>query len=129
MNEKYSWKGLKKHILKHVHKCMTCQKNKVEQTHPADLLQPLPIPNQKWESISMDFIVGLLKVQGKDRIYVLVDQLTKYAHFMAISTKYKAPQVAGIFFKEVFKLHGLPRNNVSNKDSRFLSLFWQELFH
>jgi hypothetical protein len=59
---------------------------------------------------------------------VVVDKLTKYAHFLAIPSEYKAPQVAKLFFMEIFKLHGLPRVIVSDRDSRFLSAFWQELF-
>jgi hypothetical protein len=70
---------------------LTCQQNKSELTHPAGLLQPLPIPEQKWESISMDFITGLPKVQGKDCIYVVVDRLTKFAHFFAISSEVQSP--------------------------------------
>lgn len=63
-----------------------CQQNKTDHVFPTGWLQPLPIPNQKWEIVSMDFITGLPKVQGKDCIYVVVDRLTKYAHFHAIST-------------------------------------------
>jgi transposase InsO family protein len=108
---------------------VTCQQNKVEQTRPVGLLQPLPIPEQKWESISMDFITGLPKTQGRDCIYVVVDRLTKFAHFFAISSEYKAAQVAAdLFFREIFRLHGLPKNIVSDRDSRFMSAFWQELF-
>ena len=92
------------------------------------LLQPLPIPDQKCESISMDFITGLPKVQGKDCIFVMVDRLTKYAHLFSISTRYQASQVAEFFFCEVFHLHGLPRNIVIDRDSHFLSIFWMELF-
>lgn len=128
IRERYSWKGLTKDVLKHLQECMTCQQYKIEQGHPAGLLQPLPIPNQKRESISMDFITGLPKAHGKDCIYVIVDRLTKYAHFFAISTNYSVVQKAEVFFKEVFRLHGLPRNIVSDRDSRFLSQFWQELF-
>jgi hypothetical protein len=76
----------------------------------------------------MDFITGLLKVQGKDCIYVVVERLTKYTHFFAIPSEYKAPQVAELFFRDIFRLHGLPRTIVSNRDSRFLGAFWQELF-
>ena len=76
----------------------------------------------------MDFIRGLPKVQGKDSIMVVVDRLTKYAHFFPISIHYKAPQITELFFKEVFRLHGLPRNIISDKDSKFISLFWKELF-
>jgi hypothetical protein len=91
-------------------------------------LQSLPIPEKKWESISMDFITGLPKVQGKDCIFVVVDKLTKFAHFFAIATDYSASQVADLFFREIFRLHGLPKTIVSDKDSKFISIFWQELF-
>lgn len=76
----------------------------------------------------MDFIIGLPKVHGRDCIFVVVDWLTKYAHFFAISIEYRAPQVAELFFREIFRLHGLPRFIVSDRDSRFLRAFWQELF-
>ena len=82
--------------------------------HPAGLLQPLPIPEQKWESISMDFIKRFPKVQGQDCLYVVVDRLTKFAHFFSISSDYSAAQVAELFFREVFKLHGTPKTIVSD---------------
>jgi hypothetical protein len=68
ISERFSWKGLKDDVLKHIQECTTCQQNKAEQTHPAGLLHPLPIPEQKWESISMDFITGLPRVQGRNYI-------------------------------------------------------------
>jgi hypothetical protein len=76
----------------------------------------------------MDFITGLLKVQGMDCIYVVVDRLTKYAHFFSLPSEYNASQVADIFFREVFRLHGLARYIVNDRDNRFLSAFWQALF-
>jgi hypothetical protein len=128
VRERFSWKGLKEDVIKHVKECTTCQENKDEHTHPAGLLQPLPIPEHKWESISMDFITGLPKTQGKDCIFVVVDRLTKFAHFFAIATDFSATQVAELFFREIFRLHGLPKTIVSDRDSRFMSTFWQELF-
>jgi hypothetical protein len=67
--------------MRYISECVTYQQNKSKHTLPIGLLQPLPIPEQKWESISMDFITGLPKVQGKGYIYVVVDRLTKFAHF------------------------------------------------
>lgn len=128
IRERFTWKGLKKDIIKYVQECGTRQSNKVEHTHLAGLLQPLPIPEQKWESISMDFITGLPFSQGKDCIFVVVDRLTKYAHFFAIPSKSSASQIAEIFFQGVFRLHGLPKTIVSDRDSRFMGAFWQELF-
>jgi hypothetical protein len=76
----------------------------------------------------MDFITGLPKVQGRDCIFVVVDRLTKFAHFFAIPTEYKDIQVAELFFREVFQLHGLPKQIVSDRDGFFISAFWQEIF-
>jgi hypothetical protein len=75
----------------------------------------------------MDFITGLPKVQGKDCIYVVVDRLTKFSHFYAIPTEYNTVQVAEIFFREVFKLHGLPKNIINERDNRFIGIFWREV--
>jgi hypothetical protein len=100
----------------------------VEHTHPAGLLQPLPIPEQKWEIILMDFITRLPLGQGKDCIYVVVESLNKFAHFFSMSSKYSTAQVAELFFREVFWLYGLPKTIVSDRDSKFMGGFWQELF-
>jgi hypothetical protein len=127
--ERFAWKGLKGEVMRYIKECTLCQQNKDEHTHPAGLLQPLPIPEHKWESVSMDFITGLPKTQGKDCIFVVVDRLTKFAHFFAISMDFSASQVAYLFFREVFRLHGLPMIIVSDRDNRFMSIFWQELFH
>jgi hypothetical protein len=76
----------------------------------------------------MDFITGLPKAQGKDCIFVVVDRLTKFLHFFMIPTDYNAVQVAELFFREIFRLHGLPHSIVNDRDSRFINTFWQELF-
>jgi hypothetical protein len=128
VRERFSWKGLKQDVMRHINECVTCQQNKSEQTLPTGLLQPLPIPEKKWESISMDFITGLPKAQGKDCIYVVVNRLTKFAHFFVIPTDYRAVQVAELFFRDIFRLHGLPQSIVSDRDSRFINTFWQEVF-
>jgi len=76
----------------------------------------------------MDFIIGLPMVQGKDCIFVIIDRLTKYAHFFAISAHYTAAQVVELFFREIFRLHGLSKTIVSDRDNYFMGRFWQELF-
>ena len=76
----------------------------------------------------MDFITGLPKVQGRDCLYVVVDRLTKFAHFFAISSDYSATQVVELFFREVFRLHGLPKTIVNDRDIKFTGAFWRKLF-
>jgi hypothetical protein len=124
VREIFSWKGLKEDVIRHVKECATCQENKDEHTHLAGLLQPLPISEHKWESISMDFITELPKTQGKDCIFIVVDRLMKFAHFFAIATDFSATQVAKLFFREIFRLHDLPKTIVSDRDNRFMSTFW-----
>lgn len=125
--ERFSSKGLKEDVLNHVKECNTFHYKK-EHTHQAILLQPLPIPKQKSKSISMYFIKGLSEVQGRDYIYVVVDQLTKFTHFFSNPLEYAIAQVPKLFLREVFRLHILPKSIVSDMDSRFLSSFWKELF-
>jgi hypothetical protein len=84
----------------HIRECVTCQQKKDEHTHQVGLLYPLPIPEHKWESVSMDFITILLKAQGKDFIFVVVDQLTKFSHFFSISMDYRAFQVEDLFLEK-----------------------------
>lgn len=89
-------------IQKYVAECDTCQGNKSENITTPGLLHPLNIPNQKWEEISMDFIEGLPVSEGKDKIFVVVDRLTKYAHFMAIKKSYSAKEIAEIFCRNIY---------------------------
>jgi hypothetical protein len=92
------------------------------------LLQPLPIPEWKWETISMDFIIGLPKSSKQnDSIMVVVDKLSKSAHFVPVKSTCKEIDIANIFMKEIFRLHGMPREIVSDRDTKFTSSFWKSL--
>ena len=83
LKEKYWWYGLKRDVAEYVALCDTCQRVKVEHQRPAGLLQPMKIPEQKWKEVGLDFIVGLPHTQrGYDLIWVIVDRLTKVAHFI-----------------------------------------------
>jgi hypothetical protein len=113
--------------IRHTSECVTCQQNKSEKTLPIGLLQPLPISEQTWESLSIDLITSLPKAQGKDDIFVGVDRLTKFACFLSIPTYYNAMQEVELFFRETFRFHGLPQID-SATDSRFINTFWQEVF-
>nr|GEZ56092.1 hypothetical protein [Tanacetum cinerariifolium] len=128
MSSMLYWKGMRKDIKKFFHGCIHCQRNKPDLAAYPGLLQPLPIPNKTWESISMDFSKALPRSQGYTIIFVVVDRLTKYAHFMSLSHPFTAAEVAQEFLDTVYKLHGLPTSIVSDRDNVFLSNFWKELF-
>ena len=105
------------------------QQVKAKHQHPAGLLQPFPIPEWKWEVISLDFIIGLPLTQKQhDSIMVVVDKLRKSAHFIPMKSTYKAVNIAEIFLKEIFQLHGLPKMVISNRDIKFTLNFWKSLF-
>ena len=114
---------MKKAILQFVRECSVCRRSKHEALSPAGLLQPLPILELVWEDVSMDFIIGLPKSQGYEIIMVVVDRLSKYAHFILLKRPFKAKTVAEFFVKEVVKLHGFPKTIVSDRDLVFLSNF------
>lgn len=128
LNNNFCWTGMKGDVQKYVASCDTCQWVKSDSRRPGGLLQPLPIPNQVWEDISMDFIEGLPQSNGYDGILVVVDRLTKYAHFVPMVHPYTAKSVAHLVIGTVVKLHGIPQSIVTDRDRIFTSNFWKELF-
>ncbi|GJU62053.1 retrotransposable element Tf2 [Tanacetum coccineum] len=123
----FYWKGVHKEVKQFIRECDTCQRQKPDLAAYPGLLQPLPIPEKIWSSISMDFIEGLPSSQGKTVIMVVVDRLSKYAHFMALQHPFTASTIAQVFLDNIYKLHGLPESIISDKDKVFLSYFSQSL--
>ena len=98
LKEKYWWYGLKRDMAEYVAICDTYQRVKAEHQRPTGLLQPMKIPEWKWKEVGMDFIVGLPRTQrGYDSIWVIVDQLTKVAHFIPVKTTYNGPRLAQLY--------------------------------
>ena len=113
---------MKKDNFEYISKYMKCQHVKVENQHLAILLHPFPLPEWKWEVISIDFIMGLpMTMRQHDSIMVVVENLTKESHFILVNSTYKADSIAKIFMKEIFKLHGFPKAIISDRDTKFTS--------
>ncbi|MCI14451.1 hypothetical protein A2U01_0035582, partial [Trifolium medium] len=106
IKSQFYWHDMKQDITDYVQKCVVCQQAKTTNTSPAGLLQPLPIPTQVWEDIAMDFITGLHPSFGYTTIMVIVDRLTKYAHFISMKSDYSSKSVAEAFMHNIVKLHG-----------------------
>jgi hypothetical protein len=120
----FFWLGMKKDVSDYIARCMECQKAKAEHMHPTGLLQPLSIPEKKWEVITMDFITGLPRMNKQhNSIMVVFDKLTKDAHFVPVKTTHTKTNTAEIFMKEIVRLHGIPRTIISDKDAEFNSNF------
>ncbi|WVZ80563.1 hypothetical protein U9M48_028031, partial [Paspalum notatum var. saurae] len=118
----------KRAVAEYVAVCDTCQRVKAEHQRPVGLLQPLKIPEWKWEEISMDFIVGLPRTQkGYNSIWVVVDRLTKVAHFIPVNTTYSGARLAELYISGIVCLHGVPKRIISDRGSRFTSRFGSEL--
>jgi hypothetical protein len=116
----FFWKGMKADIVNYVARCLECQQVKAEHRHLTGLLQPHAIPESKWEVISMDFIVGFpLTARRHDSIFVVVDTLTKSAHFIPVCMTYQAPDIARVFISEIVRLHGVPKRIISDRGSVF----------
>jgi hypothetical protein len=121
------WPKMDEEIKLYVTTCHSCQKHKSSHQLPIGLLKPLEIPMQQWSHVSMDFIGPLPTSQGYNAIAVVVDKLTKLVHLIATNTTVTAKEFALIFFNNIVRLHGVPNVIISDRDSKFTSVFWKEL--
>ncbi|GJS73249.1 reverse transcriptase domain-containing protein [Tanacetum coccineum] len=124
----YWWPNMKAEIATYVSKCLTCAKVKAEHQKPSGLLVQPDIPEWKWEKITMDFITKLPKTAaGFDSIWVIVDRLTKSAHFLPMKETDSTEKLTRLYMKEIVARHGIPVSIISDRDSHFTSRVWQSL--
>ena len=118
------WKDVKEFVLS----CDICSRSKNPRHRPYGLLQPLPIPHRPWSSVSMDFITDLPPSNSFDSIFVVVDRLTKMAHFIPCKKTSSSEDTTRFFLDNVYRYHGLPDDIVSDRGTQFVSKFWRSLF-
>ncbi|GKA90447.1 putative reverse transcriptase domain-containing protein [Tanacetum coccineum] len=128
LRDRYWWPGMKNDIAEYVSKCLTCLKVKIEHQSLSGLLQQPEIPVWKWEGIDMDFMTKFPRTSSRhDTIWVIVDRLTKSAHFLPMREDYKMYRLARLYLNEIVARHGVPISIISDHDSRFTSRFWQSM--
>jgi transposase InsO family protein len=128
LNESYFWLGMRADVKIFVDSCRICQHSKGKRPN-AGFYQPLPIPERPWDVVSMDFILEFPRIQkGLDSIFVVVDRFSKMEHFIPCQKTSEATDIANLFFKEVIRLHGLPRSIVSDRDTKFVGHLWRTLW-
>ncbi|CAI7797907.1 unnamed protein product [Closterium sp. NIES-53] len=125
----YYWPGMAADVQQFVTSCDTCQRIKSsKQKKKTGLLQPLPVPEQPWQFVSLDFITGLPSTsRGHDSILVVIDKFSKMGHFIPTSATATAEATARLFFDRIITIHGIPATLISDRDPKFTSKFWKEL--
>ncbi|KAJ9523325.1 hypothetical protein QJQ45_005365 [Haematococcus lacustris] len=128
VSDRFWWPGMHNYVADYVKRCHVCQRNKSSTQKPAGLMVPLQMPKAPWDSVSMDFVVKLPKTAaGHDSILVIVDRLTKMVHLAPTVEKVNGEDVARLFYDNVFKLHGMPLEIISDRDPRFRGQFFSGL--
>jgi hypothetical protein len=128
LKQNFWWSNMKVDIAKYVAECDTCHRMKASHLKSACVLQPFSITMWKWDDISMDFVVGLpLILRKKDSIWVIVDRLTKTAHFIAVHTTYSLQQCAELYMDQIVRLHGILKTIISDRGTQFVARFWEQL--
>lgn len=123
----YWWPRLNFDCKKYCKFCHTCKRNKTSKLRYQGALKPLPIPAQRWRNISVDFVGALNPSNGFDQVMVVIDRLSKERHYVSCKTTQTAAQLADLFVRHIWKLHGLPDSIISDRDKLFVSEFWQAI--
>ena len=127
LDRQYYWKDMRKQVDQYVRNCHSCQCSRTSRHATFGVVRPLPVPENTWEDISMDFVVGLPECEGFDVVWVVVDRLSKMRHFIPCHTMIDAVGLAKLFYREVVRLHGLPKSVVSDRGPQFVSTFWGQI--
>lgn len=128
IKREYYWRGMRSTIATYVDNCYTCQRAKAPRDREHGLLQPLPIPQKRWQDISLDFITGLPDSEGKNAICVVIDRLTKERHYISCTDENhgtSSEATVGMLICEVFRLHGLPASIISDRGPQFVATVWK----
>jgi len=126
LKDMYWWNDMKKSIAEFVAECPNCQRVKVEHQKPGGYMQCIDLPIWKWDTINMDFVTGLPRTARKfDSIWVIVDRLTKSAHFLPVKTTYTVEEYSKLYVKEIVRLHGVPTSIISDRGTQFTANFWK----
>lgn len=129
LERKFYWKNMYEEVKNYITSCYSCQRNKPVNQAPMGLLQPIPVPEGNWKIVSMDLITQLPKSRnGNDAIVVIIDKMSKMAHFIATTTNIDAPKLAQLYFDNIVRYHGIPMSIISDRDVRFTSNFWKSLW-
>ena len=122
----YYWSGMKRHVGDFVRRSFTCQQVKAERQKPTELLHPLEVAEWKWEHVTMDFVTHFPRTQQRhDAVWVIVDRLTKSAHFLAVRMTFSFERFCRLYIREIVWLHGVPASIVSDRHPRFTTHFWK----
>ena len=126
LRRQYYWSGMKRHVGNFVRRCLTCQQVKAEHQRPTGLLQQLEVAEWKWEHVTMDFVTHLPRTSRiHDAVWVIVDRLTKLAHFLIVRMTFTLEEFCRLYIREIVRLHGVPISIVSDIDPRFTTHFWK----
>ena len=126
LRRQYYWSGMKQHVGDFVRRCLTCQQVKAKHQKPTGLLQPLEVAEWKWEHVTMDFMTHLpWTLQRHDAVWVIMDRLTKSAHFLAVRMAFTLEEFYRLYIREIIRLHGVLVSIVSDMDPRFTTHFWK----
>ena len=127
LHRSYYWPDMQRFVRQYVRYCHVCKQSRGSRFRKQGVLQPLPVPEQRWQNISIDLVTGIPAVEGCDAILNVVDKLSKERHYVATTKELNAEGLANLFLKHVWKHHGLPQSIVSDRRSQFISDFWRFL--